>query len=158
MLLLSMLAMVALAAVPAFAQQEQNAASQYGDITQEQEQCIQDALANSENLQDQSANSTQDGQYQNSEATQNQALDSEVTQNILQACGDITVNQVNQVVQAISAGGGGAAAAGEADAGDGAAAAGEAETLPDTGGASLFTVGAGALLVAGGLLARRLVR
>jgi LPXTG-motif cell wall-anchored protein len=31
-------------------------------------------------------------------------------------------------------------------------------TLPDTGGASLFALGAGALLVAGGLLARRFVR
>jgi LPXTG-motif cell wall-anchored protein len=36
-----------------------------------------------------------------------------------------------------------------------AAAGGE---LPDTGGASLFALGAGALLVAGGLLARRIVR
>ncbi|CAN5547474.1 hypothetical protein BH24ACT22_BH24ACT22_15010 [soil metagenome] len=31
-------------------------------------------------------------------------------------------------------------------------------TLPDTGGASLFTLGAGALLVGGGLLARRIFR
>jgi LPXTG-motif cell wall-anchored protein len=36
-----------------------------------------------------------------------------------------------------------------------AAAGGE---LPDTGGASLFALGAGALLVGGGLLARRIVR
>lgn len=35
---------------------------------------------------------------------------------------------------------------------------GEAATLPDTGGASLLALGAGALLVAGGLLARRIVR
>jgi LPXTG-motif cell wall-anchored protein len=40
--------------------------------------------------------------------------------------------------------------------GDAAAASGG--ELPDTGGASLFTLGAGALLVAGGLLARRIVR
>lgn len=33
-----------------------------------------------------------------------------------------------------------------------------AEELPDTGGASLIALGAGALLVAGGLLARRIVR
>lgn len=42
------------------------------------------------------------------------------------------------------------------DGGDGAD--GEAATLPDTGGASLLALGAGALLVAGGLLARRIVR
>jgi LPXTG-motif cell wall-anchored protein len=47
-----------------------------------------------------------------------------------------------------SAGGGGGGSAS-------AAAGGE---LPDTGGASLFALGAGALLVAGGLLARRIVR
>ncbi len=40
--------------------------------------------------------------------------------------------------------------------GDAAAAAGG--VLPDTGGASLIALGAGALLVAGGLLARRIVR
>lgn len=58
-----------------------------------------------------------------------------------------------------------AASAGDAEAaastGDAEAAAGEDEAvavLPDTGGASLFTLGAGALLVAGGLLARRIVR
>lgn len=53
-----------------------------------------------------------------------------------------------------------AAAAGaeaEAAAGDDAE-AGAVAVLPDTGGASLFTLAAGALLVAGGLLARRIVR
>ncbi|HEX6710605.1 MAG TPA: LPXTG cell wall anchor domain-containing protein, partial [Rubrobacter sp.] len=33
-----------------------------------------------------------------------------------------------------------------------------ASELPETGGASLLALGAGALLVAGGLLARRIVR
>ena len=37
-------------------------------------------------------------------------------------------------------------------------AATETEVLPETGGASLLALGAGALLVAGGLLARRIVR
>ncbi|MGB3681045.1 MAG: hypothetical protein WA990_01025 [Rubrobacteraceae bacterium] len=46
-----------------------------------------------------------------------------------------------------------AAVVAEADAG---ADAGAVTTLPDTGGASLFTLGAGALLVGGGLLARRI--
>ena len=45
-----------------------------------------------------------------------------------------------------------AAAAEASDDDDGAA------ELPDTGGASLLTLGAGALLVAGGLLARRIIR
>jgi len=39
-----------------------------------------------------------------------------------------------------------------------ATAAVEEEVLPETGGASLLALGAGALLVAGGLLARRIVR
>lgn len=54
-------------------------------------------------------------------------------------------------------------AAATAEAGDAAATAdagdeGAVAVLPDTGGASLFTLAAGALLVAGGLLARRIVR
>lgn len=65
---------------------------------------------------------------------------------------------------AAAAGAGAAAPAGDdAAAAGGAAAGGGAEggavaVLPDTGGASLFTLGAGALLVAGGLLARKIVR
>ena len=52
-----------------------------------------------------------------------------------------------------------AAAPAEGDAAEGDAAEGGAvAVLPDTGGASLFTLGAGALLVAGGLLARKIVR
>ena len=51
--------------------------------------------------------------------------------------------------------GGGTAAAGQYNAAAAEAAGGE---LPDTGGASLIALGAGALLVAGGLLARRFVR
>ena len=53
-----------------------------------------------------------------------------------------------------SAGGGGGGGGGSASAAS--AAAGGA--LPSTGGASLLALGAGALLVAGGLLARRIVR
>ncbi len=45
-----------------------------------------------------------------------------------------------------------------ATAGGGSASAAAGGELPDTGGASLFALGAGALLVAGGLLARRIVR
>jgi hypothetical protein len=42
--------------------------------------------------------------------------------------------------------------------GGGSAATAAGGALPDTGGASLIALGAGALLVAGGLLARRIVR
>ncbi len=64
---------------------------------------------------------------------------------------------------AAAGGGGGAGAAGAAGGGGAAAAAaagggGGGGQLPDTGGAALLTLGAGALLVAGGLLARRIVR
>lgn len=64
---------------------------------------------------------------------------------------------------AASAEGGDAAASAEggdavASAGSDDAEAGAVAVLPDTGGASLFTLAAGALLVAGGLLARRIVR
>ncbi len=51
-----------------------------------------------------------------------------------------------------SAGGGGGGGGG------GSASAAAGGSLPDTGGASLIALGAGALLVAGGLLARRIVR
>ena len=52
-------------------------------------------------------------------------------------------------------------AAADADATAGATATDDSDSLsvlPDTGGISLLTLGAGALLVAGGLLARRIVR
>lgn len=48
------------------------------------------------------------------------------------------------------------AAASSSAAADGSSAAAGTSVLPDTGGASLFTLGAGALLVGGGLLARRI--
>jgi LPXTG-motif cell wall-anchored protein len=51
-----------------------------------------------------------------------------------------------------------ATAAAGSDQYDGSASAAAGGELPDTGGASLLALGAGALLVAGGLLARRFVR
>ncbi len=56
-----------------------------------------------------------------------------------------------------SAGGGGGYGGGGGG-GGGSASAAAGGSLPDTGGASLIALGAGALLVAGGLLARRIVR
>jgi LPXTG-motif cell wall-anchored protein len=56
--------------------------------------------------------------------------------------------------------GGASASAGGAEGGAAASAGGSAAgaTLPDTGGYSLIALGAGALLVAGGLVVRRIVR
>ena len=55
-------------------------------------------------------------------------------------------------------GGGGTAGGGGGGGGGGSASAAAGGALPSTGGASLIALGAGALLVAGGLLARRIVR
>ena len=52
----------------------------------------------------------------------------------------------------------GAAGGGGGGGGGGAAGGGGQARLPATGGASLFALGAGALLVAGGLVARRMIR
>jgi hypothetical protein len=54
--------------------------------------------------------------------------------------------------------GGTATAAGGGGGGGGAAATAAGGALPATGGASLLAIGAGVLLVTGGLLARRIVR
>jgi LPXTG-motif cell wall-anchored protein len=76
------------------------------------------------------------------------------------AVGDVVIDGGTVVAvedgSASAASEGSASAASEGSASASAAAA--TETLPETGGASLLALGAGALLVAGGLLARRIVR
>ena len=137
------MAMVLAAAAPAFAQATAVGGSvQYVDCDQ-----IQAAAT---------------GQY-------NVANDQELA-GIAQELG-VSQNQVLACLDSIAAGndvniGGTAAAKGTATAtataggggGGGSASAAAGGELPDTGGASLFALGAGALLVAGGLLARRIVR
>ena len=95
----------------------------------------------------------------------NQYGDNINIQQIAQEC-NITVPQVNAVVAEV------ASASATASATASAAAAGQyqyaaaaqyqyasaAPELPPTGGSSLIALGAGVLLVAGGLLARRIVR
>ncbi|MCA3748289.1 MAG: hypothetical protein IN808_04010, partial [Rubrobacter sp.] len=67
--------------------------------------------------------------------------------------GDIGSAAASEIAQELGiCGAAGGAAAG------GAAAAAAGGVLPETGGASLIALGAGALLVAGGLLARRIAR
>jgi hypothetical protein len=135
MLLAAVMAMVLAAAAPAFAQATAVGGSvQYVDCDQ-----IQAAAT---------------GQYNvaNDQDLAGIAQELGVSQNQVLACfesvaaGD-DINAGGTVVATAGGGGGGGSAS---------AAAGGA--LPATGGASLFALGAGALLVAGGLLARRIVR
>ncbi len=133
MLLAAMLAMVLVAAAPAFAQQDQAAASVYGDIQQQQIQCVQTAVQDSDQF--------------------NQYGDNVNIQAIAQEC-NISVTQAQEIVNLLVSEGVVVEEAAEGE----AAAAVPGGVLPDTGGASLFALGAGALLVAGGLLARRIIR
>lgn len=150
MLLAAMLAMVLVAAAPAMAQDavagdvDNSVSVQYADCDTIQaaaaEQYGGDAVA----LGDAAAASV--------------ANELGVSQESVTAClgstaagGDIVANGVDDD------GDGAVDEADEAAAAEGAAAAGTT-VLPDTGGASLFTLGAGALLVGGGLLARRIFR
>ncbi len=151
MMLAALLAMVLAAAAPAFAQTAVG-----GDAVVLQYSCneIQAAL---------------DVQYQNGEGTgaveaAAQAL--EINENQVLACfGTAAAAQQSTInVNTATAGGGGGkaststASAGGGGGGGGAASAAAGGSLPETGGASLIALGAGALLVAGGLLARRIVR
>ena len=138
-LLAAVMAMVLAAAAPAFAQATAVGGSvQYVDCDQ-----IQAAATGQYNLG-------------NEQDLAGIAQELGVSQNQVSAClgsiaagEDVNINtgSASAVTVTASAGGGGGSAS--------AAAGGE---LPDTGGASLFALGAGALLVAGGLLARRIVR
>ena len=139
MLLAAVVAMVLAAAAPAFAQ----ATAVGGDVQYVDCDQIQAAAT---------------GQYNvgNQQDLAGIAQDLGVSQNQVSACygsiaaggdvGDGTAAAKHTATATATAGGGGGSAS--------AAAGGE---LPDTGGASLFALGAGALLVAGGLLARRFV-
>jgi hypothetical protein len=135
MLLAAMLAMVLAAAVPALAQ----SVTQVGSGNQA---CVQTAIQ------------AEVGKVQISQYGDNVNI-----QNIAQEC-NINVAQVEQAVSSASA----AAPAAvqyqyEAPAqAQYSAPASPAAELPPTGGSSLIALGAGVLLVAGGLLARRIVR
>ncbi len=159
MLLAAMLAMVLAAAAPALAQVtvagDDNNAAQYVD-------CSQVQLAVGAQYGDQNAAASD-------ESVATAANELGITQNQVNAClGEVSdVNQGEDnvgdvVVGSVAAGddGSASAAAGSASAASegSASAAAATETLPETGGASLLALGAGALLVAGGLLARRIVR
>ena len=136
MLLAAMLAMVLAAAVPALAQ----SVTQVGSGNQA---CVQTAIQ------------AEVGKVQISQYGDNVNI-----QNIAQEC-NVNVPQVQQAVSSASAAAAPAAvqyqyAAPQAQ--YSAPTASPAAKLPPTGGSSLIALGAGVLLVAGGLLARRIVR
>ena len=135
MLLAAMLAMVLAAAVPALAQ----SVTQVGSGNQA---CVQTAVQ------------AEVGKVQISQYGDNVNI-----QNIAQEC-NVNVAQVEEVVSSASAAAPAAVqyqyAAPQAQ--YSAPTASPAAELPPTGGSSLIALGAGVLLVAGGLLARRIVR
>jgi LPXTG-motif cell wall-anchored protein len=138
-----MLAMVLAAAVPALAQ----SVTQVGSGNQA---CVQTAVQ------------AEVGKVQISQYGDNVNI-----QSISQQC-NVTAAQVNTVVASVSSASATAApaaqyqykapAAAQYQYSASPAAASPAAELPETGGSSLIALGAGVLLVAGGLLARRIVR
>ena len=146
MLLAAMLAMVLAAAVPALAQT-------VGQVGNGNVACVQTAV-NTEVDKEQIAVS----QY--GDATNINI------QSIAQQC-NVTTAQVNDVVASVASAPATAAPAAQYEYSAPAAqyqysspsaSASPAAELPETGGSSLIALGAGVLLVAGGLLARRIVR
>jgi alanyl-tRNA synthetase len=149
--LAAVMAMVLAAAAPAFAQATAVGGSvQYVDCDQ-----IQAAATTQYNT-----NNDQDlaGIAQELGVDQNQVL---ACLGSLAAGRDVNINTASPSTVTVTAkatststaksgGGGGGGSASAASAAGG--------SLPSTGGASLLALGAGALLVAGGLLARRIVR
>jgi len=158
MLLAAVMAMVLAAAAPAFAQATAVGGSvQYVDC--DQIQAAATGQYNTNNQQDMA------GIAQELGVSQNQVL---ACLDSIAAGRDVNINAASASATATATatakggGGGGSASAGGGGGGGGgsasAASAAAGGALPSTGGASLLALGAGALLVAGGLLARRIVR
>ena len=142
MLLAAMLAMVLAAAAPSFAQTAVG-----GDVAVLQYSC--DQIQAAVNTQYQAG----EGAGAVAGAAQSLGIDQ---QQVLACFGTAAALQESTVN--VHAGGGTATASAGGGGGGGSASAAAGGALPDTGGASLIALGAGALLVAGGLLARRIVR
>src|SRR5215210_7698457 len=144
MLLAAMLAMVLAAAAPSFAQTAVG-----GDTAILQYSC--DQIQAAVNTQYQAGEGT------GAVAGAAQALGVE-QQQVLACFGNAaaaqnsTINVDPSHTATATAGGGGGGGGG------GSASASSGGSLPSTGGASLMALGAGVLLVAGGLLARRILR
>jgi hypothetical protein len=155
MLLAAVMAMILAAAAPAFAQANAVGGSvQYVDC--DQIQAAATGQYNPDNQQDLA------GIAQELGVSQNQVL---ACLESVAAGNNVNVNTASASAATATAGGGGggggtatATAGGGGGGGGGSASAAAGGALPPTGGASLLALGAGALLVAGGLLARRIVR
>jgi hypothetical protein len=159
MLLAAVMAMVLAAAAPAFAQANAVGGSvQYVDC--DQIQAAATGQYNTDNQQDMAGIAQELGVSQNQVLA---CLDSiaagrDVNINTASAATSTVTTKAGKAAKATStatAGGGGGGGGGGSASAASAAAGG---SLPSTGGASLLALGAGALLVAGGLLARRIVR
>jgi LPXTG-motif cell wall-anchored protein len=150
MLLAAVMAMVLAAAAPAFAQANAVGGSvQYVDC--DQIQAAATGQYNVGNEQELAGIAQELGVSQNQVLACFQSIAAGEDVNINTAAGSASAT----ATATATAGGGGGGGSASASASASAAAGGE---LPSTGGASLFALGAGALLVAGGLLARRIVR
>src|SRR5215216_2626213 len=148
MLLAAVMAMVLAAAAPAFAQANAVGGSvQYVDC--DQVQAAATGQYNTDNQQDLAGIAQELGVSQNQVLACLESVAAGRDVNINTAAGSASAATSTATTTATAAAGGGASASASAAAGG---------ALPPTGGASLLALGAGALLVAGGLLARRIVR
>jgi len=155
MLLAAMLAMVLAAAAPALGQQiggDQGPvggedAVQAGDNVQYAAVC-QNIIGAFEASADQFATAPA-----TAVGDENAAAVTEIAQNQ-----NVSVEQVNECLNAWFASASATVSVAAGGGGGGSASAAAGGTLPSTGGASLIALGAGALVVAGGLLARWIVR
>jgi hypothetical protein len=153
MLLAAVMAMVLAAAAPAFAQANAVGGSvQYVDC--DQIQAAATGQYNTDNEQDLAGIAQELGVSQNQVLACLDSIAAGGNVNINTADGTAapkgTAHAKGTATASATAGGGGG--------GGGSASAAAGGELPPTGGASLIALGAGALLVAGGLLARRIVR
>jgi alanyl-tRNA synthetase len=151
MLLAAVMAMVLAAAAPAFAQANAVGGSvQYVDC--DQIQAAATGQYNTDNAQDLAAIAQELGVDQNQVLAcfRSIAAGRDVNINASASASAMTVTAKATSTASASAGGGGG--------GGGSASAAAGGALPSTGGASLLALGAGVLLVAGGLLARRIFR
>jgi hypothetical protein len=150
MLLAAVMAMVLAAAAPAFAQATAVGGSvQYVDC--DQIQAAATGQYNTNNQQDLAGIAQELGVDENQVLACFQSIAAGRDVNINTASAATATVTAKATATASAGGGGGGGGGGSASAAAGGA-------LPSTGGASLLALGAGALLVAGGLLARRIVR
>ena len=148
-LLAAVMAMILAAAAPAFAQATAVGGSvQYVDC--DQIQAAATGQYNVANDQDLAGIAQELGVSQNQVLACLDSIAAGEDVNINTAAGSASASASATASATATAGGGGG--------GGGSASAAAGGALPSTGGASLLALGAGALLVAGGLLARRIVR